>query len=160
MNKNLSAIEQYLQSLHPSFKMEDQGNSLWSSPYINYSIGEDQNNPAGEFLLQIRLVEHARNEFDLIAITMWAQGLDDSWINDKAEIVSLLINRINNQMQLGGFWIDLEDGGVAFNISLFVQSDSVSASMVSTNIDSIVDTINEYYPLIVECISSDANISD
>lgn len=154
MNKNLSAIEQYLQSLHPSFKMEDQDNSLWSSPYINYSIGEDQNNPVGEFLLQIRLVEHARNEFDLIAITMWAQGIDDSWINDKAEIVSLLINRINNQMQLGGFWIDLEDGGVAFNASLFVQLDSVSASMVSTNIDSIVDTINEYYPSIVEIISS------
>jgi hypothetical protein len=154
MNKNSSAIEQYLQSLHPSFKMEVQGDSLWSSPYINYTIGEDQNNPIGQFLLQIRLVENARNDLDLIAITMWAQDLNDSWINDKAEIVSLLINRINNQMQLGGFWIDLEDGGVAFNASLFVQLDSVSASMVSTNIDSIADTINEYYPSIVECISS------
>jgi hypothetical protein len=155
MNKNVFAIEQYLQGLHSSFEMEDQGNSIWSSPYINYSIGEDQNNPTGEFLLQVRLVENARNEFDLIAITMWAQGLNDSWINDKAEMVSLLINRINNQMQLGGFWVDLDDGGVAFNTSLLVQSDTVSASMVSTNIESIVDTLNEYFPTIVEYISSD-----
>ena len=155
MNKNSFAIEQYLKGLHPSFKMEDQGNSLWSSPYINYSIGEDQNNPTGEFLLQIRLVENARNDLDLLAITMWAQGLNDSWINDKAEMISLLINRINNQMQLGGFWIDLEDGGIAFNASMFVQSNTVSASMVSTNIDSIVDTLNEYFPTVGEFISSD-----
>lgn len=160
MSKNIEAIKNYLLSIGAPEEGilntdEDEPNFL-TSVWINYTLGEEDH-PEGNFLLRLRYEEKSQ----VFQTQFWGRDFYEEWIGtNKHVFVSLLANRINNKLNLGSLWLNLDDGTVALVSSLIVAEGGVTPESIKANIDNLIDVLRQYYPALKGYVLSEGTEVD
>jgi hypothetical protein len=155
MSKNIVAIKKYLLSVGaPEENLlsndEEEPNFL-TSVWINYTLGKEDA-PKGNFLLRLRYEEGSQ----IFQTQFWGRDFYEEWIGtNKHAFVSLLANRINNKLNLGSLWLNLDDGTVALVSSMIVADGGVTPESIKANINGLIDVLNQYYPAFREYVTSE-----
>ena len=79
---------------------------------------------------------------------------------NKHVFVSLLANRINNKLNLGSLWLNLDDGTVALVSSLIVADGGVTQETIKQNIDGLINVLRQYYPVLRQYIAGEGTQED
>lgn len=160
MSKNIEAIKKYLVSIGAPdenllFEDEEEPNFL-TSTWINYTLGEEDS-PEGNFLLRFRYEPEA----SIFQTQFWGRDFYEEWVGtNKHVFVSLLVNRINNRLNLGSLWLNLDDGTLALVSSLIVPEGGVTPDSIKANVNGLIDVLRSYYPALREYISSEGSQDD
>jgi hypothetical protein len=160
MSKNIEEIKKYLLSIGAPEEVllsddEEEPNFL-TSVWINYTLGEDAD-PAGNFLLRFRY-EPTEQVFQT---QFWGRDFYEEWVGtNKHVFVSLLANRINNKLNLGSLWLNLDEGTVALVSSLIVAEGGVTTDSIRSNIDGLIEVLQQYYPALRQYIASEGTQED
>jgi len=157
METNLSAIRSYLINLgfdeNSDLTLEDD---FYVSPFIEYNLKYKENS-SGNFLLQLKY----NYKISLFQITFWGRDFFEEWLeNEKLINASLLTNRINNGINVGSFWLDLDSGTLAFNCGMIISNNSLDPNIIKLNIDLMTATLETYYPSIKDYILSQGTEND
>lgn len=163
MSINLNSIIEYLSLLTPVDQSDDdlltedeQEIGALVSPWINYTL-ESNGYPDGNFLIRLRY--HTEN--NLFQVQFWGRDFYNEWIGTNKHIfVSLLTNRINNKLNLGSWWLDLDDGSIAVVSSLIVSENGIDVESIQANINGLIRTLQQYYPILVRYVKSDGEPED
>ena len=155
MSENVEAIKKYLLSVGaPEDNLlindEDEPNFL-TSVWIDYTLGEEDA-PEGNFLLRLRYEEGSQ----VFQTQFWGRDFYDEWIGtNKHALVSILANRINNKLNLGSLWLNLDDGTVALVSSMIVADGGVTSESIKGNINGLIDVLRQYYPALRMYVTSE-----
>jgi hypothetical protein len=157
MEVNLSAIRSYLINLgfdeNSDLTLEDD---FYVSPFIDYNL-KSKEKSNGTFLLQLKY----NYKISLFQITFWGRDFFEEWLeNEKLINTSLLTNRINNGINIGSFWLDLDSGTLAFNCGMIIGNNSLDPTLIKFNIDLMSATLETYYPTIKDYIFSQGTEDD
>jgi len=160
MSNNLNAVKEYLTLIGASdsdlLTEDEQESGFLISPWINYTL-ESDGYPDGNFLLRFRYKTDSR----LFQIQFWGRDFYEEWIGtNKHVFVSLLVNRINNKLNLGSWWLDLDNGTVAIVASLVVSDNGINVDSIKLNVNGLIDTLRKYYPILAKYIMSDGEADD
>lgn len=160
MSKNIQEIKSYLLSVGaPDENLltadEEEPNFL-TSVWINYTLGEDDD-PAGNFLLRLRY----QPTDQVFQTQFWGRDFYEEWVGtNKHVFVSLLANRINNKLNLGSLWLNLDEGTVALVSSSIVAEGGVTKDSIKSNIDGLIEVLQQYYPALRGYVFSDGTQED
>lgn len=161
MSKNIGAIKDYLLKIGaPSdsdLLVEDEEEAgFLTSPWINYTLG-DEEQPDGNFLLRFRY--NPLN--NLFQTQFWGRDFYEEWLNsNKLPYVSILVNKVNNRLNLGSFWLNLEDGTLALVSGLVVTDDGVDLRSIKANVDGLIDVLSTCYPPLKKFVLSEGTQED
>jgi hypothetical protein len=158
---NIETIENYLHSIGAQgsniFTNDEDELNFLCSQWINYTL-QDQDITLGRFLFRIRY-EQSKN---IIQIQFWGRDFYEEWLKDTDKVIyaSMLANRINNRLNIGSLWLDLDLGAVAMVASMIVSNDSISEESIKNNMDELISTLNLYYPTFKKFIMSAGKKND
>jgi hypothetical protein len=160
MSKNIQEIKSYLLSIGAPeenlFTTDEEEPNFLTSVWINYILGEDDA-PDGEFLLRFRYEPAAQ----IFQTQFWGRDFYEEWVGTNKHIfVSLLANRINNKLNLGSLWLNLDDGTAALVSSLIVADGGVTQDTIKLNVDGLIDVLRQYYPALRQYIASEGTQED
>jgi hypothetical protein len=160
MSNNIDAIQKYLISIGAPdeglLTADEEEPNFLTSVWINYTLGEDAD-PAGNFLLRFRY-EPTEQVFQT---QFWGRDFYEEWVGtNKHVFVSLLANRINNKLNLGSLWLNLDDGTAALVSSLIVADGGVTQDTIKLNVDGLIEVLQQYYPALRQYIASEGTQED
>ncbi len=160
MSKNVEAIKKYLLSIgapeETLLNYDEEEPNFLTSVWINYTLGEEES-PDGNFLLRLRYDESAQ----IFQTQFWGRDFYEEWIGtNKHVFVSLLANRINNKLNIGSLWLNLDDGTVALVSSMIVADGGVTPETIAMNIDGLIEVLKQYYPYLRKYIESEGAQDD
>jgi hypothetical protein len=155
MSKNIIAIKKYLLSVGAPeenlLTSDEEESNFLTSVWINYTLGEEDA-PKGNFLLRLRYDKASQ----VFQTQFWGRDFYEEWIGtNKHAFVSLLANRINNKLNLGSLWLNLDDGTVALVSSMIVADGGVSPESIKANINGLIDVLHQYYPALKMYVTSE-----
>ena len=160
MSKNIEEIKNYLLSIGAPeegvLSNDEEEPNFLTSVWIDYALGEE-GDPEGNFLLRLRYDEKSR----IFQTQFWGRDFYEEWVGTNKHIfVSLLANRINNKLNLGSLWLNLDDGTVALVSSLIVADGGVTQEIIKLNIDGLIAVLRQYYPALRQYIASEGTQED
>jgi hypothetical protein len=157
MDSNFNAIQNYLLNL--GFQDSDPlvlEGEFYVSPWINYEL-KDNEIVVGNFLLQLKY----KPELQIFQITFWGRDFYDEWISSEKIIhASLLVNRVNNKLNLGGFWLDLDEGTLALNSAMVFGAEGLTVQVIDLNVKLLVTNLEVYYPAIKGYVEGEGSIEN
>jgi hypothetical protein len=160
MSNNIDAIQKYLISIGAPdenlLNADEEEPNFLTSVWINYILGEDDD-PKGNFLLRLRY-EPTDQVFQT---QFWGRDFYEEWVGtNKHVFVSLLANRINNKLNLGSLWLNLDDGTVALVSSSIVAEGGITSGSIKSNIDGLIEVLQRFYPALRGYVLSDGAQED
>lgn len=160
MPNNVDAIAQYLVSIGATggdlLTSDEEEPGFLVSPWITYTLGDDEQ-PDGNFLLRLRYAPDS----GVFQIQFWGRDFGEEWIGTTKHVfVSLLGNRINNKLNVGSLWLDLDEGTVALVSSLIVPEGGIATDAIKANVDALISVLEQYYPALRAYIESSGDQDD
>ena len=160
MSKNIEAIHDYLTSIGAPdenlLTVDEEEPNFLTSVWITYTLGEEDA-PDGNFLLRLRYDAAAH----IFQTQFWGRDFYEEWIGtNKHVFVSLLANRINNKLNLGSLWLNLDDGTVALVSSSIIAEGGVTIDSIKSNVNGLIEVLQQYYPALRRYVSSEGVEND
>jgi hypothetical protein len=103
------------------------------------------------------VVFDANPEKDLMMVFVYMSVMvPESKRRDMAELVC----RINHNLSIGGFELDMDDGDLRYMVAMDVEGGELVPTMVQNMRDSSISTCDRYYPALMSLIYGDKSPKD